>query len=149
MAVRVQEADFDIGAEMDALTAGNPDIGAVASFTGLVRSGADEITEMELEHWPGVTEQALERIEVEARERWPLQGVTIVHRYGPLAPGARIVLVLTASPHRAAAFEAAEFIMDYLKTRAPFWKREVGPAGAKWVDARETDKQAETRWYAR
>ncbi|QPH52447.1 molybdenum cofactor biosynthesis protein MoaE [Pontivivens ytuae] len=149
MAVRVQEPDFDIGAEMDALTAGNPDIGAVASFTGLVRSGAGEITEMELEHWPGVTEQALEAIEAEARGRWPLQGVTIIHRYGPLAPGARIVLVLTASPHRAAAFEAAEFIMDYLKTRAPFWKREVGPAGAKWVDAREADKQAETRWYTR
>ncbi|QDL92300.1 molybdopterin synthase catalytic subunit MoaE [Paroceanicella profunda] len=148
MAVRVQEEDFDIAAEIDALCAGRVDIGAVVSFTGLVRDlgQAAALSSLELEHYPGMTERALEAIEAEARARWPLQGVTLVHRYGVLAPGARIVLVLTASPHRAAAFEAAEFLMDYLKTRAPFWKKEATDHGGHWVDARESDDLAEERW---
>ncbi|WP_118135200.1 molybdopterin synthase catalytic subunit MoaE [Oceanicella sp. SM1341] len=148
MSVRVQEDDFDIGAEIDALCEGRVDIGAVVSFTGLVRDmgGGAQLSSMALEHYPGMTERALETIEAEARARWPLQGVTIIHRYGELAPGARIVLVLTASPHRAAAFEAAEFLMDYLKTRAPFWKKETTEHGGHWVDAREADDLAEERW---
>lgn len=144
MSVRVQTEDFDPGAELEALSAGRDDIGALVSFTGLVRGG--DVSEMVLEHYPGMTEKALEEIEAEARERWPLQGVTIIHRIGPLAPGARIVFVAAASPHRAAAFEAAEFLMDYLKTRAPFWKKESTPDGARWVDARDTDDFAAARW---
>lgn len=148
MSVSVQTQDFDIAAEIDALTAGDRNIGAVVSFTGLVRemAGAGSIQTMELEHYPGMTERALEQIEAEARDRWPLQGVRIIHRFGPLAPGDRIVLVLTASRHRQAAFDAAAFLMDYLKTRAPFWKKETGPAGATWVDAREDDDTAAARW---
>jgi molybdopterin synthase catalytic subunit len=146
MAVRVQEADFDTGAEIAALSAGRDDVGAVVSFTGLVRGG--DVSEMVLEHYPGMTEKALEEIEAEARARWPLEGVTIIHRVGPLAPGARIVFVATASRHRAAAFEAAEFLMDFLKTRAPFWKKETTPDGAQWVDARETDDMAAARWQS-
>jgi molybdopterin synthase catalytic subunit len=148
MSVSVQAEDFDIGAEMAALTAGRADIGAVVSFTGLVRDmgGGRPITKMELEHYPGMTERALTAIVTEAEGRWPLQGVRVIHRYGPLSPGAQIVLVLTASPHRQAAFEAAQFIMDYLKTRAPFWKKETGADGGTWVDAREEDDAAEARW---
>lgn len=146
MSVRVQEDDFDPTTELDALSAGRDDIGAMVSFTGLVRGG--DVSAMELEHYPGMTEKALEEIEAEARARWPLQGVTIIHRVGPLAPGARIVFVATASPHRAAAFEAAEFLMDFLKTRAPFWKKETTADGARWVDARETDDTAAKRWSA-
>jgi molybdopterin synthase catalytic subunit len=148
MTVSVQTADFDIAAEIDALTRGDRDIGAVVSFTGLVRETAREgaISAMELEHYPGMTESALEEIVAEASRRWPLQGVRVIHRHGPLAPGDRIVLVLTASRHRQAAFEAASFLMDYLKTRAPFWKKETGAAGARWVDARETDDEAAERW---
>ncbi|MEL7216255.1 MAG: molybdenum cofactor biosynthesis protein MoaE [Pseudomonadota bacterium] len=142
--VSVQSADFDIGAEIDAL-ASSGDIGAVVSFTGLVRDTGG-VSEMELEHYPGMTEAALQAIAAEATQRWPLAGVRIIHRFGPLQPQDRIVLVLTASRHRAAAFEAAEFIMDYLKTCAPFWKKETTPDGAKWVDARETDDAAEARW---
>jgi len=146
MAVRVQEADFDPGAELEALTAGDTDIGAVVSFTGLVRGGGG-VEGMTLEHYPGMTEKALEAIEAEAHERWPLQASAIIHRVGPLAPGARIVFVATASRHRAAAFEAAEFLMDYLKTRAPFWKKETMTDGtAQWVDARESDDGAAARW---
>ena len=146
--VSVQAADFDIGAEIDRLTAGLADIGAVATFTGLVRdhAGGVPISGMELEHYPGMTEAALRAIANEALARWPLQGVTAIHRYGPLAPAARIVLVACASPHRGAAFEAAEFVMDYLKTRAPFWKKETTPGGARWVDAREADDEAAARW---
>lgn len=149
MAVRVQMADFDPGAELAALTEGRRDIGAVVSFTGLVRDtgGGQPVSAMELEHWPGVTERALAGIEAEAQERWPLQASLIVHRHGPLLPGERIVLVAAASPHRAAAFEAAAFMMDYLKTRAPFWKKETTPEGARWVDAREEDAAAEARWH--
>lgn len=148
MSVSVQTADFDVAAETEALTRGDRDIGAVVSFTGLVRemTGEGAISAMELEHYPGMTERALEEIVEQARRRWPLQGVRVIHRYGPLAPGDRIVLVLTASRHREAAFEAAAFLMDYLKTRAPFWKKETGAAGARWVDARETDDRAAERW---
>ena len=144
MSVRVQEEDFDPSTELDALSAGRDDIGALVSFTGLVRGG--DVSEMELEHYPGMTEKALAEIEAEARERWPLQGVTIIHRVGALAPGARIVFVATASRHRAAAFEAAEYLMDFLKTRAPFWKKEATAEGDRWVDARETDDTAAARW---
>ena len=150
MSVSVQREDFAIAAETARLTGSDPDIGAVVSFTGLVRRSTPDgpITAMELEHYPGMTERALEAIVAEAEARWPLQGVRVIHRYGRLLPGERIVLVLTASPHRAAAFEAAEFLMDYLKTRAPFWKKEHGPAGAGWVDAREQDDAAARRWAA-
>lgn len=144
MSVRIQTEDFDTTAELDALSAGRDDIGALVSFTGLVRGG--DVSTMELEHYPGMTEKALEEIEAEARDRWPLQGVIIIHRVGPLPPGARIVFVATASPHRAAAFEAAEFLMDFLKTRAPFWKKETTAEGARWVDAREADDAAAARW---
>lgn len=146
MAVRVQEADFDVGAELEALAAGDTEIGAVVSFTGLVR-GTGGVSTMTLEHYPGMTEKALEAIEAEAHDRWPLQASLVIHRVGPLAPGARIVFVATASRHRGAAFEAAEFLMDFLKTRAPFWKKEVAADGtAHWVDARETDDTAAARW---
>ena len=143
--IRVQDSDFDVGREVAALRAGRTDIGAVVTFTGCVR-GDGGLTAMTLEHYPGMTEKALERIEAEAHERWPLQASLIVHRYGRLAPGDNIVLVVTASPHRQAAFEAAEFLMDYLKTEAPFWKLEDGPDGAGWVDARISDDAAKARW---
>lgn len=148
MSVSVQREDFDIAAEMARLTAADPDIGAVVSFTGLVRQMTNDgpITAMELEHYPGMTERALEEITAEAEARWPLQGVRVIHRYGRLKPGDRIVLVLTASRHRQAAFEAAEFLMDYLKSRAPFWKKEDHAGSARWVDARDTDDSAAARW---
>jgi molybdopterin synthase catalytic subunit len=149
MAVRVQTEDFDIGREMAALTAHRTDIGAVATFTGLVRGTAKgaQLSTMTLEHYPGMTEAELARVEAEAHARWPLQATLIVHRVGALAPGANIVLVIAASPHRKAAFEAAEFLMDYLKTRAPFWKKETGITGeGTWVDARESDDAAVKRW---
>ncbi len=148
MAVRVQEADFDLAAEMAALRAGRTDIGAMVSFTGLVRgaSKAGAIDEMTLEHYPGMTEKALKKIEAEAQARWDLQASLIIHRHGRLTPGEQIVLVITASPHRGDAFAAAEFLMDYLKSRAPFWKREGSGAGAEWVDARESDEDALERW---
>lgn len=148
MSVSVQSEAFDVAAEMAALTADDRDIGAVVSFTGLVRemTEAGAIQTMELEHYPGMTEQALEDIVTQARARWPLQGVRLIHRFGPMEPGEGIVLVLTASRHRQAAFEAAEFLMDYLKTKAPFWKKESGAHGATWVDARESDDAATARW---
>jgi molybdopterin synthase catalytic subunit len=149
MAVRVQLDDFDVGAEIAALTAGRTDIGAIVTFTGLVRgsAGGRDLTSMTLEHYPGMTEAELEQVEAEARERWPLQATLVVHRIGELRPGANIVLVVTASAHRQAAFEAAEFLMDYLKTRAPFWKKEAFADGqATWVDAREADTAATRRW---
>ena len=146
--IRVQTQDFDIGAEVAALRGARTDIGAIVTFTGTVRdrAGDRQITEMVLEHYPGMTEAELERIEAEAHARWPLQASLVVHRHGTLAPGDNIVLVITASAHRQAAFEAAEFLMDYLKTRAPFWKKEAGPDGARWVDARDSDDHAERRW---
>jgi len=148
MSVSIQHEDFDIAAEMACLTGSDPDIGAVVSFTGLVRqtTPGGPITSMELEHYPGMTEQALEEIVAQAQSRWPLQGVRVIHRVGPLEPGERIVLVLTASRHRQAVFEAAEFLMDYLKTRAPFWKKETGADGVRWVDARDSDTDAAGRW---
>ncbi|MDH3668941.1 MAG: molybdopterin synthase catalytic subunit MoaE [Paracoccaceae bacterium] len=148
MHVSVQREDFDIAAEISTLTAGDRDIGAVVSFTGLVREMTPKgpISEMALEHYPGMTERALEEIAAQAQQRWPLQGLRIIHRHGPLAPGDRIVLVLTASRHRQAAFEAAEFLMDYLKTKAPFWKKEGDGGKARWVDARDSDDNAARRW---
>ena len=148
MAVRVQENDFDVGAELKALTAGRTDIGAVVTFTGLVRDLNDGsgVSAMTLEHYPGMTEKELERIEAEARDRWPLNDALIVHRVGRMEPGEQIVLVIAASAHRQAAFDAASFLMDFLKTRAPFWKLEEGEAGGQWVDARETDDAAADKW---
>jgi len=146
--IRVQQDNFDIGAEIERLRAGRTDIGAIVSFTGTVRDTAkgEAISLMTLEHYPGMTAKELERIEAEANERWPLQASLIVHRYGPMKPGENIVLVVTASPHRQAAFEAAQFLMDFLKTDAPFWKKEDGPDGGDWVDARESDDDALKRW---
>ena len=147
--IRVQTEDFDIGAEVRRLTAGRTDLGAIVTFTGTVRDTAKgkPITSMTLEHYPGMTELELERIEAEAQARWPLDASLIIHRVGPMAPGENIVLVVTASAHRQAAFEAAEFLMDYLKTQAPFWKSEAGADGrAHWVDARESDDAALARW---
>jgi molybdopterin synthase catalytic subunit len=148
MAVRVQTEDFDLGAELAALRAGRTNIGALVSFTGLVRDMDGRLTGFELEHYPAMTEKALRDIEAQARARWPLQASLIIHRYGPLAPGDQIMMVATASAHRQAAFEAAEFLMDYLKSRAPFWKKETTPEGARWVDAREEDEAALERWSA-
>lgn len=147
MAVRVQHEDFDIGAEIAALTAGRTDVGAVVSFTGRVRDNGGQLAGLTLEHYPGMTEAELSRIEAEARERWPLKACLIVHRVGELRPGDNIVAVVTASEHRRAAFEAADFLMDYLKTRAPFWKKEVSPGGdAAWVEGRASDDAAARRW---
>ena len=149
MTVRVQAEDFDIGAEIKALTAGNTNIGAVVTFTGTVRgaAGGAPIAAMEIEHYPGMTQAELSVVEGEALRRWPLDASLIVHRYGGLEPGDNIVLVITASAHRAAAFEAAEFLMDYLKSRAPFWKKETAADGSgSWVDARECDAIASERW---
>ncbi len=144
MSVSVQEADFDVGAEIAALTAGGVDAGAVASFVGLVRGGS--IRAMTLEHYPAMTEKALNEIVAEARRRWELLGVRVIHRVGRLLPGDRIVLVVVSSTHRQAAFAACEFIMDYLKTQAPFWKLEETSAGSHWVEARESDDAALRRW---
>ncbi len=146
--IRVQREDFDLGAELAALTAGNPKVGGLAVFVGLVRdlSGDSEVDAMTLEHYPGMTERMLAEIEAEARERWPLEASLVVHRYGRLEPGDQIVLVATASAHRAAAFEACQFLIDWLKTKAPFWKLEETAEGSRWVDARESDDQAAARW---
>jgi len=146
VAVRVQREDFDVGAEVKRLTAGRTDIGAIVTFTGTVRGGSG-VAAMTLEHYPGMTEQELARVEAEAAVRWPLQGSLIVHRVGTLRPGDNIVLVVTASAHRQAAFDAAAFLMDYLKTRAPFWKKELDADGQeRWVEARESDDDAAERW---
>jgi molybdopterin synthase catalytic subunit len=144
--IRIQQEDFDIGAEIGRLTSGRTDIGAIVTFTGTVRDQAGAVAEMALEHYPGMTEGELARIEAEANARWPLQVSLIVHRYGTLKPGDNIVLVVTASEHRDAAFDAAKFLMDYLKTSAPFWKRETGPGGSRWVEASSSDATARTRW---
>ncbi|MEQ8247594.1 MAG: molybdenum cofactor biosynthesis protein MoaE [Alphaproteobacteria bacterium] len=148
--IRVQREDFDIGAELDALTAGNRRIGGIATFTGTVRDLADgtDVAAMTLEHYPGMTEKQLAAIEQEARTRWPLESCLIIHRYGRLEPGDRIVLVATTSAHRAAALESCAFLIDWLKTKAPFWKLEETGSGAQWVDAREADEAATARWSA-
>jgi molybdopterin synthase catalytic subunit len=148
MAVRVQEADFDVGAEMAALSDGRTDVGGVASFVGLVRDVASgsAVTAMTLEHYPGMTERQLEEIEAEARSRWPLLEVRIVHRIGRLEPGDRIMFCGAASAHRGAALEACAFLMDWLKTKAPFWKKEETPSGERWVEARSEDDEAASRW---
>lgn len=149
MSVRVQEADFDLGAELAGLRAGDARVGALASFVGLVRDineGAG-VSEMTLEHYPGMTEKALEEIVVEAKSRWEIYNALVIHRVGPLKPCDQIVLVAVTSAHRGEAFAACEFIMDYLKTRAPFWKQEQTPEGARWVDARDKDDSAAQRWH--
>lgn len=146
--IRVQTEDFDVGAELGAMTAGRTDIGGLASFVGLVRerSEAGALSAMTLEHYPGMTEKRLAEIEAESMNRWPLSATLIVHRYGRLLPGARIVLVATASSHRQAALESCQFLIDWLKTKAPFWKLEETTAGSHWVAARESDDHAAERW---
>jgi molybdopterin synthase catalytic subunit len=146
--IRVQREDFDVGAELDALTRGKTGIGGVTSFVGLVRDIAGErrIGAMTLEHYPGMTERRLAEIEAEALRRWPLDAVLIIHRYGRLEPGERIVLVAAASAHRQAAFDACQFLIDWLKTKAPFWKLEETPEGPRWVDAQASDEEAAARW---
>jgi molybdopterin synthase catalytic subunit len=146
--IRVQREDFDVGREVEALTAGKRSVGGVCVFVGLVRdmAGDQPIRAMTLEHYPAMTEKALAAIEAEARERWPLEDTLVIHRYGRLEPGDRIVLVAAASAHRQAAFEACHFLIDWLKTKAPFWKLEDTAEGAKWVDARTADDAAAARW---
>jgi molybdopterin synthase catalytic subunit len=146
--IRLQEADFDTAQEIAALTKGRSDIGAVVTFSGICRGGegGDAIAALTLEHYPGMAEAEIGRHAEEALSRWPLTGLTIIHRYGRIVPGENIVLVVTASSHRQAAFQAAEFLMDYLKTHAPFWKREESAVGTSWVDATSHDDAAAARW---
>ena len=146
--IKVQQEDFDIGAELAQLTDGNTKVGGLASFVGLVRdlAGQDAVSAMTLEHYPGMTEKRLAEIEAEARARWPLESVLIIHRYGKLEPGDRIVLVATTSAHRQAALESCAFLIDWLKTKAPFWKLEEGAKGAAWVEAKESDDHAAEKW---
>lgn len=148
MSVSVQQQDFDAGAEVSALTKGRHQVGALVTFTGLVRdmNAGSGVEAMTLEHYPGMTERALEEIVEQARGRWEVDGARVIHRFGRLEPGDQIVFVAITSAHRGEAFAACEFIMDYLKTRAPFWKREETPEGARWVDARESDGAAAQRW---
>ena len=148
MPVRVQTADFDLSAEVAQLRLANPRVGAVVSFVGTVRDLNDgaAVSEMELEHYPAMTERALEQIVEQAKARWPIFDALVIHRVGPMQPGEQIVLVAVTSPHRGEAFAACEFIMDYLKTQAPFWKKEQTPDGARWVDARESDDTALAKW---
>jgi len=149
--VRVQVEDFDLGAELARLRAGQPGLGAVVSFVGTVRDMNDgsEVSEMELEHYPGMTESALADIVAQANARWPLLGALVIHRVGPLMPLEQIVLVACGAAHRGEAFAACEFIIDYLKTDAPFWKKEQTPEGARWVDARDSDDSAKAKWATR
>jgi molybdopterin synthase catalytic subunit len=146
--VRIQTEDFDAGAEIAALRRGNPAIGAIASFIGLVRDAneGEPVTEMTLEHYPGMTERALAKIVEDAKSRWNIIDVLVVHRVGTLHPCDQIVLVIVSGAHRGEAFAACEFVMDYLKTQAPFWKKEQTPAGGRWVDARASDDTAAERW---
>jgi molybdopterin synthase catalytic subunit len=146
--IRLQSEDFDAAAETAKLSHGHTDIGAVVTFAGICRDHEDGhgVAAMTLEHYPGMAEDEIARHVEDAKSRWPLLGVTVIHRYGRMVPGDNIVLVVTASAHRQAAFAAADFLMDYLKTRAPFWKREERPDGASWVDAKQADDQAAARW---
>jgi len=148
MTVRLQREDFDVADEIAALSRGRSDIGAVVTFTGICRGSdaGEPVAAMTLEHYPGMAEAEIERHVAEAQAKWPLNGVTVIHRYGRLAPGDNIVLVVTAAAHRHEAFAAAEFLMDYLKTRAPLWKREERADGARWVEARDADDAAAERW---
>jgi molybdopterin synthase catalytic subunit len=146
--VRIQGQDFDIAAEIARLTEGRADIGAVVTFSGLCRDEQGRLSALELEHYPGMAETEIARIAAEAVERWPLQGLTAIHRHGKIRPGENIVLVVAASAHRQAAFEAANFLMDFLKSRAPFWKKEhlVDGSEGGWVEAKESDDKAASRW---
>lgn len=146
--IRVQSEPFDIAAEQDSLWRGNPQTGALVTFVGLMRdiNEGDRVSRMTLEHYPGMTEKALNAVAEEASARWHLQGIRILHRVGELAPQDPIVLVAVTSAHRGEAFRACEFLIDYLKTRAPFWKKEITGGGERWVDARETDEDAAGRW---
>lgn len=148
LTIRIQDADFNIADEIARLSEGRTDVGAVVSFTGICRGseGGEEIAALTLEHYPGMAEAEIRRHAEDALSRWPLQGLTIIHRFGRITPGQNIVLVVTASSHRQAAFEAAEFLMDYLKTSAPFWKREESAEGTAWVEARAHDDLAAARW---
>jgi molybdopterin synthase catalytic subunit len=148
MAVRVQTEDFDLTTEIAQLRANTPKVGAIVNFVGVVRdlNEGEQIAEMELEHYPGMTEKALEDIIAEARSRWDLFDALVIHRVGPLKPLDQIVLVAVTSAHRGEAFAACEFIIDYLKTQAPFWKKEQTPQGSRWVDARVTDDEAMKKW---
>ncbi|MGB3536846.1 MAG: molybdenum cofactor biosynthesis protein MoaE [Mesorhizobium sp.] len=146
--VSIQREDFDVAAEIAKLTGGRADVGAVVTFSGLCRDEAGALSALELEHYPGMAEAEIGRIAAEATKRWPLQGLTAIHRYGKIGPGENIVLVVAASSHRHAAFEAASFLMDFLKSRAPFWKKEHHADGSEggWVDAKEADEEAARRW---
>lgn len=146
MTVRVQAELFDAGAELNSFAQDSTDVGAVVSFTGVVRDTKGDLEEMLIEHYPGMTQSAIAKIAEEAVSRWALADVLVIHRYGPLKPGEPIMMVATASAHRAAAFEAADFLMDYLKSRAPFWKKEVTAQGASWVEAKDADEDALKRW---
>lgn len=146
--VRIQREDFDLGAEVAALAGGDANIGAVVSFTGLCRDESGRLAALELEHYPGMAEAEIARVAAEAAARWPLSGLLAIHRFGLIRPGEQIVLVIAASSHRREAFEAADFLMDYLKTRAPFWKREhlAGGSIGGWVEAKADDDRAAERW---
>ena len=144
--VVVQEEPFDFGAEADTFAAGRTDMGAVVTFTGVVRDVSGTLETMEIEHYPGMTQKALEAIAAEAEARWDLGEILVIHRYGRMGPGERIMMVATASKHRGHAFEAAEYLMDYLKSRAPFWKKESGSGGTSWVAAKDEDEDALSRW---
>lgn len=147
MRIAVQEEEFDLGAEANTFAAGDDANGAIVTFTGVVRDLASgDLDVMEIEHYPGMTERALTKIAEEARQRWSLGDVLVIHRHGCLAPGDRIMMVATAARHRKDAFEAAEYLMDYLKSRAPFWKKEITKSGAEWVAAKDEDEDALSRW---
>lgn len=160
MSVRVQQNDFDLATEYNAVTKGNTSAGAVVTFTGRVRDlnpatdktdnkiddKTDKVSAITLEHYPAMTQKQLEKLEADARDRWPLEECVIIHRFGRLEPGDQIVLVITAATHRQDAFDAAQFLMDWLKTKAPFWKKEQTPSGERWVDARSSDDKAAKRW---
>ncbi|MCB2134624.1 MAG: molybdenum cofactor biosynthesis protein MoaE [Rhodobacteraceae bacterium] len=144
--VRVQSDPFDFGTECASFGQGGRDVGAVVTFLGVVRDDDGQMDRMEIEHYPGMTESAIASIAEEAENRWALSDVLVIHRHGVLRPGEAIMMVATAARHRAAAFEAAEFLMDYLKSRAPFWKKEIGPSGESWVAAKDEDETALGRW---
>ncbi len=144
--VRVQAEDFDLGAELADFAKGRTDVGAQVSFTGVVRDVTGGLDRMEIEHYPGMTHKAISAMVDKAIERWNLVDCLVIHRHGPLRPGEQIMMVATAAPHRVAAFEAAEYLMDYLKSRAPFWKKEVGTDGSAWVEAKAEDEDALSRW---